>query len=57
MNSRDYFKDIYKDFFGVESLSVNKEIEEDIIEKGRQEEMTTLFDRTIFFYTFTIFSI
>ena len=47
MNSRDYFKDIYKDFFGVESLSVDKEDEENKIEveKGSQEEMATLFDK------------
>ena len=47
MNSRDYFKDIYKDFFGVESLNYEEEVKDDVkdIEKGSQEEMTTLFDR------------
>ena len=38
----DYFKDIYKDFFGVETLpkEENKEIKE-----GSQNTMITLFDK------------
>lgn len=42
MNRSDYFKDIYKDFFGVETLQTNDVNNE---KKGSQEEMTTLFDR------------
>ena len=38
--NKDYFKDVYKDFFGVESLP-----EIDKIEKGSQEVMATLFDK------------
>ena len=50
MNSKDYFKDIYKDFFGVETLpntdSFNENIEQnDTFKKGSQEEMTSLFER------------
>ena len=41
MNNKDYFKDIYQDFFGVESLDTKSEE----IKKGSQEIMTTLFDK------------
>ncbi len=36
---KDYFKGIYDDFFGIE-----KETNNEIIEKGSQEEMTSLFE-------------
>ncbi len=39
--NKDYFKDIYKDFFGVESLDNNSEE----IQKSSQKIMTTLFDK------------
>lgn len=39
--NKDYFKDIYKDFFGVESLEEKSEE----IKKGSQDIMTTLFDK------------
>ena len=47
MNSRDYFKDIYKDFFGVEELQRNEKKDENnnSFEKRSQEEMTSLFER------------
>lgn len=39
--NKDYFKDIYKDFFGVETLdNVSEEIKE-----SSQDIMTTLFDK------------
>ena len=47
MNSKDYFKDIYKDFFGVEtlpSIEVEKKEEDISSQKGSQEEMTSLFE-------------
>ena len=37
----DYFKDIYKDFFGVETLKEEKEK----IEESSQNTMITLFDK------------
>ena len=51
MNSRDYFKDIYKDFFGVESFNninedkVESENKNNSNKESSQEKMTTLFDR------------
>ena len=44
MNSKDYFKDMYTDFFKVEKEE-EKEIENNSLEKSSQKEMTTLFDR------------
>ena len=47
MNSKDYFKDIYKDFFGVEtlpSIEVEKKEEDISSQKGSQEEMISLFE-------------
>ena len=41
MNNKDYFKDIYKDFFGVESVDTKSEE----INKSSQDAMTTLFDK------------
>ena len=41
MNNKDYFKDIYKDFFGVESLDTKSEE----INKSSQDAMTNLFDK------------
>ena len=38
----DYFKDIYKDFFGVETLPKEEKKE---IEEGSQNTMITLFDK------------
>lgn len=43
MNSKDYFKDIYKDFFGVESLPKIEVKEKE--EMGSQEKMASLFQR------------
>lgn len=40
--NKDYFKDMYKDFFGVESLETKSE---EIKEEGSQEIMTALFDK------------
>ena len=42
MNQRDYFKDIYVDFFGVEKDG--KEIVDDSVKMGSQEEMTSCFE-------------
>lgn len=39
--NKDYFKDIYKDFFGVDSLDNNSEE----IKESSQDIMTTLFDK------------
>ena len=39
--NKDYFKDIYKDFFGVESLDNNSEE----IQESSQKIMTTLFEK------------
>ena len=39
--NKDYFKDIYKDFFGVESVDTKSEE----INKSSQDAMTTLFDK------------
>ena len=44
MNSKDYFKDMYTDFFKVETPEI-KATENNSLEKSSQEEMTTLFDR------------
>ena len=37
MQGRDYFKDIYKDFFGIEN-NINKSSDE-LVKLGSQEEM------------------
>ena len=45
---KNYFKDMYDDFFGVESLkgvTLEKEEENDSSQIGSQEEMTSLFER------------
>ena len=42
MNQHDYFKDIYTDFFGVETDKVSND-EEDTGKLGSQEEMTSCF--------------
>lgn len=42
MNQRDYFKDIYVDFFGVEKES--KDVVDDSVKMGSQEEMTSCFE-------------
>ena len=43
MQGRDYFKDIYKDFFGIEN-NINKSSDE-LVKLGSQEEMASLFER------------
>lgn len=43
MNRKDYFKDMYTDFFGIESLPKIEVKEEEKEKKGSQEEMTSLF--------------
>ena len=46
MNERNYFKDMYTDFFGVESLKgTSIYTENDSSKQGSQEEMTSLFER------------
>ena len=45
MNTKDYFKDIYQDFFGVEETKKEEISQNNSIKKGSQEEMTDLFDR------------
>ena len=48
MGEKNYFKDMYDDFFGVESLkgvTLEKEEENDSSQIGSQEEMTSLFER------------
>ena len=45
MNTRDYFKDIYKDFFGVETSSQEQKRELASSEITSQEEMSELFDK------------
>ena len=45
---KNYFKDMYDDFFGVESLkgvTLEKEEENDSSKLGSQEEMASLFER------------
>ena len=45
MNTKDYFKDIYKDFFGVEKDLEDKTLELNKNERSSQEEMTDLFQK------------
>ena len=45
MNTRDYFKDIYQDFFGVESNAQEEKKETLSNELTSQEEMSELFDK------------
>ena len=53
MNTKDYFKDLYTDFYGVESgprfavkvIRDNEKEEEKIVEKNNQEEMINLIDK------------
>ena len=40
MDTKDYFKNIYKDFYGIESTQVNNSFE-----KGSQDNMTSFFER------------
>ena len=48
MNTRDYFKDIYQDFFGVEADTQEQGrelVSNDVVNVTSQEEMSLLFDR------------
>ena len=53
MNTKDYFKDMYTDFFGVESgprfsvkvIKDDKTIEDEKQEETNQEEMTSLINK------------
>ena len=46
MNTKDYFKDIYTDFFGIESLpKIEEENEEKKEEMGPQAKMASLFSK------------